>query len=250
MGLYLGALVFGLVIGSFLNVCIWRLPRRESLAIPPSHCSSCNRSIAVYDNIPVLSFLWLRGRCRYCRQPISWRYPLVELSNGAGYTLLLWRYGMEWTTIVYAALFSSLLVITFIDLDHQIIPDRITLPGMVIGLIAAAWVLPHGLKNGLAGLLLGGGMFYAIALLSRGGMGGGDIKMIAMVGAFLGWKAVLLTTFLGAMTGSLIGMFLILFHGKNRKTPVPFGPFLSLGALISLFWGQEIIQWYQTFSLS
>ena len=249
MGLYLCALVVGLVIGSFLNVCIWRIPRGESLVTPSSHCPSCGRSISIYDNIPIVSFIGLRGRCRHCRLPISVRYPVVELINGVGYALLIWRYGSQWHTLVYALLFSALVVITFIDIDHQIIPDRITLPGMVLGLMAAAWVLPHGFWDASAGLLLGGGLFYLIAILSRGGMGGGDIKMIAMVGAFLGWKAVLLTIFLGALTGSLMGLFLILFHGKNRKTPVPFGPFLSLGGWVSIFFGQEIIQWYQTLSL-
>ena len=249
MSEYIYALLLGLVMGSFLNVCIWRLPRHESLLTPSSHCPSCGKSIAVYDNIPVVSFLLLRGRCRSCRQPISWRYPLVELANGLAYVMLLWRYGLGWPTAVYAALFSALLVITAIDLDHQIIPDRITLPGMALGLVAAAWVLPHGFVSGLAGLLVGGGLFYLVALLSRGGMGGGDIKMIAMVGAFLGWKAVLLTIFLGALAGSFVGLFLILFRGKNRKTPVPFGPFLSLGAAASLFWGPGIIEWYRAFSI-
>jgi len=157
MSLYLYALLLGLVMGSFLNVCIWRLPRHESLIAPVSHCPSCGKPIALYDNIPVVSFLLLKGRCRSCRQPISWRYPMVELANGLGYAILLWRYGLGWSTLVYAALFSALLVISAIDLDHQIIPDRITLPGMAVGLVAAGWVLPHGFVSGLAGLLVGGG---------------------------------------------------------------------------------------------
>ena len=250
MALYLSIFAFGLLIGSFLNVCIWRIPREESIVFPSSHCPSCNHSISAYDNLPVLSFLWLRGRCRHCRTLIPWRYPVVELANGVGYVALFFRYGLEWETLVYAVLFSALLVITLIDLDHQIIPDRITLPGMVLGLTAAATILPTGFISGLAGLLLGGGLFYLIAVLSRGGMGGGDIKMIAMVGAFLGWKAVLFTTFAGALSGSVVGVFLLLFWGKNRKTQVPFGPFLSLGAVIFLFQGQEIIKWYQNISLS
>lgn len=248
MILYTYVLIIGLIIGSFLNVCIWRLPRQESLIRPSSHCPSCNAPVAFYDNIPIISYLLLMGRCRSCGHPISWRYPLVELINGLGYWMLLWQHGLGWPFVIYATLFSALLVITFIDLDHQIIPDRITLPGMVIGLIAAATILPHGLKNGLGGFLLGGGLFYLIAVLSRGGMGGGDIKMIAMVGAFLGWQGVLLTIFLGALLGSIFGLFLMLFMGKGRKTPVPFGPFLSLGTMIALFWGPQIILWYKGLS--
>ena len=244
MILYIYALLFGLLIGSFLNVCIWRLPRHESLWSPGSHCPSCNQSVRFYDNIPVISYLILAGHCRTCRKTISWRYPLVELINAVGYVMLVWRYGWEWPTLIYATLFSALIVITFIDLDHQIIPDRITLPGMVIGLIAAYFLLPHGFQSAVAGMLLGGGLFYLIAVLSRGGMGGGDIKMIAMVGAFLGWQAVLLTIFVAAMVGSVVGLLLMLFRGSGRKTPVPFGPFLSLGTIIFMFYGQEIIQWY------
>ena len=250
MILYSIALVIGLLIGSFLNVCIWRLPRHESIVFPSSHCPGCQKPLAFYDNIPVLSYLFLLGRCRFCKCKISWRYPLVESMNGAGYVILLWRYGLGWPLLVYAALFSALVVITFIDLDHQIIPDRITLPGMGLGLIAAGFLLPHGFVNGLTGLLLGGGLFYLIAVISNGGMGGGDIKMIAMVGAFLGWQAVLLTILVGATAGSVVGLVLMVSQGKSRKTPVPFGPFLSLGTVIFLFWGQEIIAWYLDFSLT
>jgi len=238
------AVVLGLIIGSFLNVCIHRIPLNESVLSPASRCPSCRHPVRWRDNIPVISFLLLLGRCRDCGQPISWRYPLVELANGLGYALLVWRFGVGLETVVYALLFSSLLVITFIDLDHQIIPDRITLPGMIIGLVASTLILPLGFLNALVGLLLGGSLFYGVAMASRGGMGGGDIKLIAMIGAFLGWREALLTIFIGALTGSVIGIFLIAFKGKSRKYPVPFGPFLSLGALISLFSGSAIWAWY------
>jgi len=238
------AVVLGLIIGSFLNVCIHRIPLNESVLSPASRCPSCRHPVRWRDNIPVISFLLLLGRCRDCGQPISWRYPLVELANGLGYALLVWRFGVGLETVVYALLLSSLLVITFIDLDHQIIPDRITLPGMIIGLVASTLILPLGFLNALVGLLLGGSLFYGVAMASRGGMGGGDIKLIAMIGAFLGWREALLTIFIGALTGSVIGIFLIAFKGKSRKYPVPFGPFLSLGALISLFSGSAIWAWY------
>jgi len=239
------ALILGLIIGSFLNVCIHRLPRNESLIAPSSRCPSCHHSVRWWDNIPVISFLILGGRCRDCGRPISWRYPVVELVSGIGYLLLVWRFGVGWQTVVYALLFSSLLVITFIDLDHQIIPDRITLPGMIVGLIASSLILPIGFLDALIGLLLGGALFYGVAVASRGGMGGGDIKLIAMIGAFLGWKQALLTILIGALAGSVIGLFLMTFKGKSRKYPVPFGPFLSLGAVVSLFAGPAIWGWYQ-----
>jgi leader peptidase (prepilin peptidase)/N-methyltransferase len=246
---YIFAFVLGTVIGSFMNVCIHRMPRDESLIAPPSHCPSCQKRIWPIDNIPIFSFLILGGKCRHCRRPISWRYPLVELLNGLGYGLLLWRFGLTGQTLVYALLFSALLVITFIDLDYKIIPNEITLPGIVIGLIAAALVLPQGFWNSFLGLLLGGGLFYLIAdlsqrILKQEGMGGGDIKLIAMIGAFLGWQSVLLTIFIGALLGSVVGLFLIMATGKGRRYPIPFGPFLSIGALATLFWGSEILLWY------
>ena len=234
----------GAVIGSFLNVCIHRLPRRESLAFPGSHCPSCGKPIRAYDNIPILSFLLLRGRCRSCKTRISWQYPLVELLNGLGYLFLAFKFGWTLENIFYALFISSLLVITFIDFHYQIIPDRITYPGIAVGLIGSATVLPDGIQNALIGLALGGLLFYAVAWVSRGGMGGGDIKLIAMIGAFLGWTNVLLTILISSFLGSVVGIFLMLFHGKDRKYPVPFGPFLAMGAILSLFFGREMIRWY------
>ncbi len=249
---YIIVFVFGSAIGSFLNVCIYRMPRNMSIIAPASRCPSCNTPIRPYDNIPVLSYILLRGKCRICKAGISLRYPTVEFLNAALYALVLWRFGLEWYTPAYFIFCSVLVVITFIDLDFQIIPDRITLPGIGIGLIAGAFLMPDpfvrnallGLKASIIGFLVGGGLFYAIAVLSRGGMGGGDIKMMAMVGALMGWKSVLLTTFLGSLTGAVIGIFLMISKGKGRKTKIPFGPFLGLGSLITLFFGQEIFNWY------
>jgi len=246
---FIYAFLFGAVIGSFLNVCIHRMPRDESIISPPSHCPACRNRIRPTDNIPILSYLLLGGKCRHCRQPISWRYPLVEFINGLGYSLLLWKFGLTGQTLVYALLFSALLLVTFIDLAYKIIPNEITLPGIAIGMIAAGFILPQGFWNSLMGLLLGGGLFYLIAdlsqrILKQEGMGGGDIKLIAMIGAFLGWQSVLLTIFIGALLGSIVGLFLILIKGQGRRYPIPFGPFLALGALASLFWGTEILWWY------
>ncbi|MFY9270777.1 MAG: prepilin peptidase [Candidatus Manganitrophaceae bacterium] len=241
--------IVGLLVGSFVNVCIHRFPREESIVFPPSHCPSCRKPIRPYDNIPLLSFLLLGGRCRFCRAPISWRYPLIELGHGFGYLFMLRQFGLSLPFAIYALFFSALVTVTFIDLSHQIVPDRITLPGMVLGVVAASTVLPPGLINSLLGLFLGGGLFYltavlSVAFLKKEGMGGGDIKLIAMIGAFLGWRGMLLTIFLAALSGSLLGLFLVLFQGRSRAEPIPFGPFLALGALISLIWGTEILQWY------
>jgi leader peptidase (prepilin peptidase)/N-methyltransferase len=244
--------VLGSLIGSFLNVCIYRLPRNLSVIFPSSRCPSCSIPIKAHDNIPLLSFLLLRGKCRYCKKRISLRYPLVEALNALLYVLVLWRFGLGWHTPVLFAFCSAMIVITFIDLDFQIIPDTITIPGIPIGLIAASLVLPDpfdrssilGLSGALIGLFTGGATFYAIAVLSKGGMGGGDIKMMAMVGSFMGWKSALLTTFAGSLLGSCVGMFLMVVKGKGRKTKVPFGPFLAAGSLISLFYGQEILSLY------
>ena len=238
------ALILGLLIGSFLNVCIHRLPLNESIVVSRSRCPDCRHPIPWYDNIPLISFFILRGRCRFCRGPISLRYPFVESLNGLGYFFLVWKFGISPMVLVYALLFSSLVVVTFIDLDHQIIPDRITLPGIFIGLVSSAFILPISFLNSVFGLLLGGGLFYLVAVLSRGGMGGGDIKLMAMLGAFLGWQLTLLTIFIGALTGSLVGLFLMAFKGKGRKYPVPFGPFLSLGAVVCLFQGTALWSWY------
>jgi len=244
--------IVGLLIGSFLNVCIYRLPREESIVFPASHCPACNKPVKPYDNIPVLSFIFLRGKCRSCGLPISWQYPLVELLHGLGYVFILYQFGFSWPTLVYCLFFSSLVVVTFIDLSHQIIPDVITLPGMVLGLITGSTILPLGPFRSFVGLIVGGGIFYLIAVLSvvilkKEGMGGGDIKLIAMMGAFIGWKGVLLTIFLAALSGSVSGILLISLKGRNRSEPIPFGPFLVLGALVSLFWGSGILGWYLQF---
>ncbi|HTL62788.1 MAG TPA: A24 family peptidase [Nitrospira sp.] len=242
--------VFGATIGSFLNVCIYRLPRHESIVWPGSHCPSCGGSIAWYDNVPVLSYLWLGGRCRTCRAPITMRYPLIEAANGAGYVAILWVFGASWTTILYCILFSALLVVTGTDLTHKIIPNVVTVPGIVLGLVGAATVLPVGPVNALLGMVVGGGILWALAwaspyLFGKEGMGGGDIKLLAMIGAFLGWKPALLTIMIGSLSGSVIGISLIAFGVMKREDYIPFGPYLVFGALVSLFFGEPLLNWYQ-----
>jgi leader peptidase (prepilin peptidase)/N-methyltransferase len=241
--------LFGALIGSFLNVCIHRLPRRESIVWPASHCPACMKDIAWYDNLPLISYAWLGGRCRACHAVISARYPVVEAANAIGYTFLFWHFGATPEAFVYAALYSALIVITGTDLSHQIIPDAVTLPGIAAGLLSASVVLPLGIINSLAGMLVGGGILWALAWLSpilfgKEGMGGGDIKLMAMVGAVLGWKPVLLAIMVGSLVGSIIGAGLILVGIMRRNEYLPFGPFLALGSLIALFFYEPLLNWY------
>jgi leader peptidase (prepilin peptidase)/N-methyltransferase len=244
--------IVGLLTGSFLNVCIHRIPREESIVFPASKCPSCGKPIRPWDNVPVLSYLILGGKCRSCKTGISIRYPIVEALNAIFYVLIYLRFGAGWHLPVYLAYVSSLIVITYIDLDFQIIPDRISLPWIVIGLIAGATVLPDpfaraealGWANSLIGAVSGFVLFLVIVIASRGGMGMGDVKMMGMVGAVVGWKGVLLTTFSASLVGAMAGGLIIAFKGGGRKTKVPFGPFLALGSLLALFYGQEILRIY------
>jgi leader peptidase (prepilin peptidase)/N-methyltransferase len=247
---YATVAIFGAIVGSFLNVCIHRLPRGESIVWPGSHCPACGAAIAWNDNVPVLSYLLLRGRCRTCRAPIAMRYPLVETANAAGYVTILWVFGATWTAILYCVLFSGLLVVAGTDLTHKIIPNVVTVPGIVLGLLGAATVLPLGPVNALLGVLFGGGILWALAwaspyLFGKEGMGGGDIKLLAMIGAFLGWKPALLTIMIGSLSGSVIGISLIAFGLMKREDYIPFGPYLVFGALVSMFFGQPLLDWYQ-----
>ena len=243
------AIFFGLIIGSFLNVCICRLPKEESITFPGSHCPQCQHPIRFYDNIPLMSFLLLRGKCRYCHAPISLQYPLVEGITALSSLLLFLTFGPSLSYLIYFAFVAALIVITVIDLYHQIIPDVISLPGIGVGLLASL-LLPHiTFFNSLLGILLGGGSLFLVAtvyqwLFKREGMGGGDVKLLAMIGAFLGWKAIILTILFGSFIGSITGILIILLKGKDFKYAIPFGPFLSMGAVFSLFYGEKIIQWY------
>jgi leader peptidase (prepilin peptidase) / N-methyltransferase len=236
--------VLGLIIGSFCNVVIYRVPLGKSIIAPGSHCHLCSTPLLPWDNIPLLSYILLKGRCRNCKGPISLRYPLVELISGILYVLLWFKFELNILFAVYAMLVSTLLVVALIDYDHKIIPNIITLPGMVIGLGLTIYVLPITLVDSLLGLLLGGSLFYLIAFLTKGGMGGGDIKLIAMIGAFLGWPGALFTIFSGALLGSLVGIVLMLLGRKGRKDKVPFGPFLSCGAILFILSGKDLINWY------
>ncbi len=257
------AWVFGLVIGSFLNVCIHRLPAGTSIVHPRSSCPGCGHLIRAWDNIPVLSYLLLRGRCRDCGTRISPRYPLVELLSGGFAAMAVARFGAGWEALLVFALIAAFLVITFIDIDHRIIPDAISLPGIAVGLAASflPWLLsgphPPGASplpvqtplESLIGILAGGGSLFLVAwgyqlITGREGMGGGDIKLLAMIGAFTGWKGVLFTIFVSSLTGTLAGIALMLRQRGDMKLAVPFGPFLAIGAIAYLFIGPETFAWY------
>jgi len=243
------AFIFGAVIGSFLNVCICRLPEGASIVSPPSHCPACDYRIRFYDNIPMVSWLLLRGKCRACGVPISPQYPLVELITALLSLLLFMKFG---PTFAFAVLFlfcSALVVITFIDLEHYIIPDVISLSGIVVGFVCSFFIPSLGWFNSLIGILVGGGSLFLVATLyqmftGKEGMGGGDIKLLAMMGAFFGWKAVPFIVFISSVAGSVIGLTLMVVQKKDAKLAIPFGPFLALGALVYIFFGRQVLHWY------
>ncbi len=247
--IYIFVFLVGLIIGSFLNVCIYRIPEGKSILWPNSHCPACHKSLNWYHNIPVLSYIALGGRCSFCRKKISLRYPSVEFLTGFLFFAVFHRFGLSFVSCVYAFFVSLLVIITFIDLDFQIIPDVISLPGIVAGFLCSFAVPWLNWSDSLFGILLGGGSLLLVAkvykLLAKvDGMGGGDIKLLAMIGAFLGWKAILPVIFLSSMVGCLIGIPLMLFKGSGTKLAIPFGPFLALAAVIYMLYGHLLIQWY------
>lgn len=240
--------VIGLAIGSFLNVCIYRLPRRESLSYPPSRCTSCGRRLSWFDNIPVVSWLAVRGRCRTCGAAISWMYPIVEAVTASVFLAAYALYGITPLGLVRVAFACALIVLFVIDLQHRILPNVITIPGTIAGFVCSL-LLPPGWVDSLLGILLGGGVLFAIAeayyrLRDVEGLGMGDVKLLAMIGAFLGWKLVLLTLVVASFAGSLVGVFLIASGRGNMKLALPFGTFLAVGAIFAATWGDPIVEWY------
>ena len=242
--------IWGLLIGSFLNVCIHRLPLKQSIVFPPSRCPACGHGLAWYENVPVLSYAALGGRCRACRAPISIRYPIVEALTGAMFVWHWWVFGPTPLFAVRLAFACALIVLFAIDLDHQILPDVITLPGIAIGFLASWFVAPGPLLSVL-GILAGGGLLWGIAelwfrLRHVEAMGFGDVKMLAMVGAFLGVKLVLVTFVLASFVGGIVGVILIVTRRAQMATAVPFGTMLALGALASSLYGEPLLTWYLT----
>ncbi len=242
---------FGLLFGSFANVVILRLPKGESIVRPRSRCPQCKNQIQWYDNIPVFSWLILRGKCRNCSASISWRYPMVELLTGVLFALAYQFVGPQWYLLEILIFIFSLVCCTFIDIDHFILPDKFTLSGIVIGLIGAvlnpienrSWV------ESLIGIFIGGGFLWALAffyavLRKEEGMGGGDIKLLAWIGAVLGWKAVPFVIVSSSIVGSVGGLIAALRSKDKMKTVIPFGPYLALGAVAYIFGGQALAHWY------
>jgi leader peptidase (prepilin peptidase) / N-methyltransferase len=244
------AFVFGLALGSFLNVCIYRIPLKKSIVHPPSSCPNCGAAIRFYDNIPVISYIVLLGRCRHCRAPISFRYPLVELITGLLSVALFIHFGLS-PKYVFLFLFTvALIAIAFIDLEHKIIPDVISLPGILVGLafsfFPSAGVSPLdaliGAAGGAAFLLLVGVAFEKVT--GREGMGGGDVKLLAMIGAWMGWKALPYIILISSLSGAVIGGVSLAVSRQGVRSRIPFGPFLALGALVFLFFGDDIALWF------
>ena len=240
--------VLGLFIGSFLNVCIHRIPRSESIMWPASHCPVCNNPIKPWDNIPLVSYILLGGRCRSCSAKISLRYPVVETLSALLALSMLYRFGLTMSFGIYYLWACVLLVITFIDIDYQIIPDRLSLGGIILGLGLVYW-LPLTYKDAIIGLVLGSGLLIAVIygyyfLTKKQGMGGGDVKLLGMIGVFTGWQGVLFTIFMGSLIGTLFGLPWALMQKKTMKAAIPFGPFLALGALIFVLWGTQLTDWY------
>ena len=241
--------VFGLVLGSFLNVCIHRIPRKQSIVTPPSSCPDCGEQIRFYDNIPLISYLLLLGKCRRCGHKIPFRYPLVELITGLLSIALFIRYGVSFQYVLFFLFSASMVVISFIDLQWQIIPDVISLPGIAAGLIVSILLNYIEWHESLIGIVAGGGALYLVAvgfewLTGKDGMGGGDIKLLAMIGAWMGWKALPFVVLLSSLTGVIIGGASLIASQKGLRARIPFGPFLAIGALIYLFFGRELVSWY------
>lgn len=252
-------LIFGAIVGSFLNVIIHRLPLEESIVFPASRCPSCRTPIRFYDNIPVVSWVVLRGRCRSCREPISPRYPLVELANGIFYAALYLHTGVDWAFIPLAATISIFIALVFIDLDVQLLPDVLDLPGIAIGVAIGALragdrlplVVSSSWIDSLIGAAAGAGILYALSVAYRlirkvEGMGLGDVKMLGMIGAVVGWQAVAPVLFVASIVGAVFGIALAMRREEGLQAALPFGIFLGLATLAVMFFGDTLFEWYRS----
>jgi len=239
--------VVGLMVGSFANVCVYRIPRRESIVFPGSHCPACGHAIAAYDNIPLISWLILRGRCRHCHAQISWRYPLLELLMGVSWALLAIRFGASAELAAALCLFFLLWVLSAIDLETGLLPNALTYPGIAAGLLFSWWL--GSWQDGLIGALAGYGLFWSIArlflwLTGREGMGYGDFKLLAMLGAFMGWQALPFIVLVSSVVGALVGSLFLLLSKQGLRAEIPFGPYLAAAGMIWLVWGDALLHWY------
>ncbi|SFF92980.1 type 4 prepilin peptidase 1 . Aspartic peptidase. MEROPS family A24A [Desulfotomaculum arcticum] len=236
--------LLGTCIGSFLNVCILRIPKKQTVIAGSSYCYACGHKLNFLDMVPILSYLFLKGRCRYCGDKFSVQYPLVELFSGIMFLLVFIKHGFGLPSLMLWVLVSILIIAAVIDIYHRIIPDGLVITGVLAGIPLTVIQSPDKLINGLIGFLIAGIIMLAIAVVSKGGMGGGDIKLSALMGLYLGWRGVLLALFISFFFGGMTGIFLLLSGRKGRKDPVPFGPFLALGAVLTALWGNELLVWY------
>jgi leader peptidase (prepilin peptidase)/N-methyltransferase len=245
--LYIFLTFVGAAVGSFLNVLIFRIPEGQSIVLPSSHCPKCGHAIRVHDNIPIISYLILRGKCRDCHEKISLQYPIVEAITAVMSLLLFLKFGLSFKYLFSFIFTCALIVITFIDLRHQIIPDVISLPGIPVFFLLAVFFMDVPIWEALLGILIGGGSLFAIAFLyeiitKREGMGGGDIKLLAMLGAFLGWKSLFFILFVSSLLGAVVGVSAMIIKGQDMKYAVPFGPFLSTAAVAYLCVGAGVMK--------
>ncbi len=242
--------IIGACIGSFLNVCIYRIPENKSIVFPGSFCPKCNKNIPFYLNFPILSYLFLIGRCKFCKTSISVRYPIIEALTGLFALLTFLWFGLTLVMLYWFVFICVLLTLSFIDIDHQIIPDIISLPGIIVFASSFYFIPDMTLKHTLIGIFAGGGSLFAVAYIytlirKQEGMGGGDIKLLAMIGAAIGIKGVFFTIFAGSLLGTITGFLIMLYNQvANMQLKIPFGPFLSMGAILYIFFGTEIINWY------
>lgn len=237
-------LLLGLLIGSFLNVCIYRIPLGRSVVTPPSHCENCGKRIPWHDRIPALSYIFLGGRCRSCKAKISLQYPLVELLNAFLYMLLFWRWGGSVQFAGFALLFSALIVAAFIDYHHSIIPNGINILLLSVGIVYSIFAKDLSYGERFAGFFSVSLILLVLLFLSKGGIGGGDVKLMAVAGIYLGWKLTLLSFFLGSILGSIAAVVLLIGKRKSRKDVIPFGPALAVGIVIAALYGNQWLDWY------
>ncbi|MBE8162555.1 MAG: prepilin peptidase [Bdellovibrionaceae bacterium] len=241
--------ILGLIWGSFANVVIYRLPLNKSVIKPRSACPGCKKNISWYDNIPVFSWIFLKAACRHCKKKISIRYPIVELLMATLFTSVYLKFGIQWYLIELLVLTFGLVVVSFIDLDHMIIPDSFSLGGIVIGLLGGLLNPDRHILDAFLGILFGGGFFWLTAYLyfvfkKQEGLGGGDIKLLAWIGAVLGWKAMPFIILVSSFVGLLFGVLTLLLNKKKLSQPIPFGPYIVIAAFLYLFYGTPLTQWY------
>lgn len=239
--------IFGLVFGSFYNVVGLRVPKNESIAFPPSHCIKCDRQLTALDLVPVFSYLFLRGRCRSCGEKIHWVYPLMEAITAALFAISFWQLGFQPELIIALIFVSLLVIITVSDIAYMLIPDKVLLPVGIVLLVLRLFIPLDPWWEALLGAAVGFGILLLIAIVSKGGMGGGDIKLFFVIGLVLGTSGTLLTLFFASLIGAIAGIVQLRVLNKDRKTPVPFGPSIALGAVITYFWGDALLNWYMNF---